>query len=406
MKQTIAIITVVLQITSANAMAEETVPAHEAKQMLEQIIKQLPRYSHVLDFAENYRGWKRFPEFKQLENFTSKNWEAVLSDIEGAAPSDTHLFILFTAFQSLPQEDYFACLNRLADLCLSKTIDKEMFKMVWVSYEVKTRNAMSLNYKKPAVIEIARKAKTVFADDPHMLSLYDGILSGDAQKALEEYWSDGPETPTLYPSAGNAAEDVGLAIVRAAREQVGKTVKYDTGYVPLDYPMGDLPLETGACADVIVRALRDALGMDLQELVHKDMRTAFLLYPNRRGIRLPDKSIDHRRVLNLKRYFKRKGFSVPVTDNMEDYLPGDIIANEIHIMIVSDRKTEQGIPLIIHNIGRGAQEETGLNIPDITGHYRMTHKGKQSWLNNNIVFAVVVLIATILGWRYFRKKGK
>ena len=406
MKQMVKIIAVALQITSVGAMADETGLALETRQMLEQIIKQLPRYSHVLDFAENYRGWKRFPEFTQLEKSTSKNWEAVLSDIGEAAPSDTHLFILFTAFQSLPQEDYFTCLNKLADLCLSETIDKEMFKMCWISYEVKTRNAISLSFKNPAVVEIIRKAKVIFADDPHMVSLYDGILSGGSKKALEEYWSDGPETPTLYPSAGNAAGDVGLAIVAAARSQVGKTVKYDPAYVRLKYPMGDLPIETGVCTDVIVRALRDALGMDLQQLVHKDMRSAFLLYPKRWGIRLPDKSIDHRRVLNLMKYFERKGFSVPVTDNMEDYLPGDIVANEIHIMIVSDRKTEQGIPLIIHNIGRGAREELGLNTPDITRHYRMTHKGKQSMLNNSLVVAVIVFIGITLGWRYFRKRGK
>ena len=106
------------------------------------------------------------------------------------------------------------------------------------------------------------------------------------------------------------------------------------------------------------------------------------------------------------RYFERKGFSVPATGNPDDYLPGDIIANEIHIMIVSDRKTEQGEPLIIHNIGRGTREEKGFYAFTITGHYRMTHKGKQSRLNNSIVFAGVALLGAVVVWRYFWKRKR
>jgi len=281
-----------------------------------------------------------------------------------------------------------------------------------------------LNYQNPTVAEILRKAKVI---NPEKAETYKDMLSGKSKEELEEEGdlslsADRQETDTgqdttpelkqspvarteetHIPLSVGSVEDVGLAVVAAARCQVGKTVKYDTGYVPLEYPMGDLPIETGACTDVIVRALRDALGMDLQQLVHEDMRSAFLLYPKRRGIRFPDKNIDHRRVLNLMKYFERKGFSLPVTDNLEDYLPGDIVANEVHIMIVSDRKTEQGIPLIIHNIGRGVREESWLNTLAITGHYRIAHKGKQSMLNNNIVFAVVVLVSAIFGWRYLKR---
>jgi hypothetical protein len=40
-------------------------------------------------------------------------------------------------------------------------------------------------------------------------------------------------------------------------------------------------------------------------------------------------------------------------------------------MIVSDRKTSGGAPLVIHNIGRGAREEDRLFDFRITGHYRI-----------------------------------
>ena len=46
------------------------------------------------------------------------------------------------------------------------------------------------------------------------------------------------------------------AIAQSAGTQIGKTLFYDAAYVRLDYPNGDLPLERGVCADVVIRALR------------------------------------------------------------------------------------------------------------------------------------------------------
>lgn len=41
-----------------------------------------------------------------------------------------------------------------------------------------------------------------------------------------------------------------------------------------------------------------------------------------------------------------------------------------HIGIVSDRRAEDGAPFIIHNIGRGTQEENILNEYSRITHYR------------------------------------
>jgi len=49
-------------------------------------------------------------------------------------------------------------------------------------------------------------------------------------------------------------------------------------------------------------------------------------------------------------------------------LPGNLP----HIMIVSDQLASDGTPLVIHNIGRGAQEEDCLFRYPLTGHYRLT----------------------------------
>ena len=100
-------------------------------------------------------------------------------------------------------------------------------------------------------------------------------------------------------------------LVRDARAQIGVTIGYDGTYRQLDYPLGDVPMQTGICTNVIIRALRQ------QNIV---------------TWRLP--------------------------------------GNLLHIGIVSDRRAEDGAPLIIHNIGRGTQEENILNQYSRITHYR------------------------------------
>lgn len=100
-------------------------------------------------------------------------------------------------------------------------------------------------------------------------------------------------------------------LVRDARAQIGVTIGYDGTYRQLDYPLGDVPMQTGICTNVIIRALRQ------QNIV---------------TWRLP--------------------------------------SNLLHIGIVSDRRAEDGAPLIIHNIGRGTQEENILNEYSRITHYR------------------------------------
>lgn len=169
-------------------------------------------------------------------------------------------------------------------------------------------------------------------------------------------------------------------IVVAARSQVGKTVIYDPAYVALKYPGGDVPIERGVCTDVVIRTFRDGLNRDLQKLLHEDMKKAFHQYPAIWGLKKPDRNIDHRRVPNLRTYFKRKGYALKVSKRPEDYLPGDLVTctvggNRPHIMIVSDKKTTEGVPLVIHNMGGGAREENRLFDFPVTGHYRIKKAG-------------------------------
>jgi uncharacterized protein YijF (DUF1287 family) len=82
------------------------------------------------------------------------------------------------------------------------------------------------------------------------------------------------EQPTAQPSRPSER------LIAAALAQVGVTTIYDPTFVKLAYPGGDLPRERGVCTDVIVRAYRDAFGIDLQQLVHVDMVASFKSYPH------------------------------------------------------------------------------------------------------------------------------
>lgn len=162
-------------------------------------------------------------------------------------------------------------------------------------------------------------------------------------------------------------------MIDGAKRQVGVTRGYDPAYRRIAYPNGDVPVHTGVCTDVVIRAFRHA-GIDLQVLVHQDMARNFAAYPKNWGLRRPDRNIDHRRVPNLATFFKRKGRAVAVTRLGLDYKPGDIVTWRLssgvpHIGVVSDVRRGDRY-LMVHNIGAGAQIEDVLFAYQVTGHYR------------------------------------
>ena len=165
-------------------------------------------------------------------------------------------------------------------------------------------------------------------------------------------------------------------LVAAAESQVGQTTLYDPAYVRIAYPGGDLPADRGVCTDVVIRAYRAGLGFDLQKAVHDDMAANFSAYPGQWGLSRPDPNIDHRRVPNLQAFFRRKGAALAVTAVADDYRGGDIVSmmlpgNLAHIGIVTAALNAEGSrPLLVHNIGMGAQREDVLFAYPVTGHYR------------------------------------
>lgn len=179
----------------------------------------------------------------------------------------------------------------------------------------------------------------------------------------------------LFVYHGSSAQSgFSKSLSSAAIELTKQKVTYDPSYFSIPYPNGDVPANKGVCTDVVIRAYRK-LNIDLQRLVHEDMKANFGKYPNRWGLTKTDRNIDHRRVPNLMTFFTRKGTSLPISKKPEDYNPGDIVTWDLssgvpHIGIVIDKKSEDAARyLIVHNIGAGQEISDCLFQFKITGHY-------------------------------------
>ena len=181
--------------------------------------------------------------------------------------------------------------------------------------------------------------------------------------------------PRPRPSSGSSFLD---RLSDAAVERTGHEVRYDPTYFVIDYPGGDVPAEVGVCTDEVIRSYR-AVGVDLQRLVHEDMKSNFELYPRKWGLKKPDTNIDHRRVPNLSVFFERQGAAQPVTAEARDYKPGDVVTwdlanglTHIGIVVAVPSEEDESRLQIVHNIGAGPKMEDVLFAWKITGHYRFT----------------------------------
>lgn len=183
----------------------------------------------------------------------------------------------------------------------------------------------------------------------------------------------------LQPSAS-----FGERLAAAALQRTQAQVSYEDAYYVIDFPNGDIPSNKGKAEDLVVRSFR-ALGVDLQQRLHEDMKADFREYPQIFGNKSPDPNIDHRHTANLQRYFRRQGAEQLVRDEQGlekpsqdkiDYQPGDVVAwrlngGRCHIGIVvpgpGDRRDDAWV---VHNIGSGPVWEDALTDFKIIGHYR------------------------------------
>lgn len=182
---------------------------------------------------------------------------------------------------------------------------------------------------------------------------------------------------------GAAGPGLGERLAAAARRQLGVTRDYDASYRRIAYPNGDVLRSSGVCADVVVRAARDAWGVDLQRLIHEDMRRAFDAYPSRRawGLAAPDPNIDHRRVLNLETYWTRRGALIERAPPKAwgDGFAQPCLAGDILTWRLNGKQPHMGVVVagprgvrLVHNIGSGVQEQPlwMFKLHKPVAHYR------------------------------------
>ena len=199
------------------------------------------------------------------------------------------------------------------------------------------------------------------------------VRAGGAQAATQQTVRQADSQPR--PSSGSPFLD---RLSDAAVERTSHEVRYDPTYFVIDYPGGDVPAEVGVCTDEVIRSYR-ALGVDLQQLVHEDMKANFALYPSKWGLKKTDANIDHRRVPNLMVFFERQGAARPITDDARDYKPGDVVTwdlpgglTHIGLVVAVPSEADANRLQIVHNIGAGPKMEDVLFSWKITGHYRYT----------------------------------
>lgn len=183
-------------------------------------------------------------------------------------------------------------------------------------------------------------------------------------------------TPSIVETIPKEDLTIPDLILLGARQEVKNRTRYDASYQVIDYPLGDIASDRGACTDVVIRAYRNA-NIDLQQLIHEEMEKNFSAYPNNWGLERPDSNIDHRRIPNQMTFFERYGSKLTTKvdkDNLEEWQWGDIVywkfpdGNE-HCGIISDKTRPDKVPLVIHNASI-AKEEDCLLKWEIIGHYR------------------------------------
>lgn len=179
-------------------------------------------------------------------------------------------------------------------------------------------------------------------------------------------------------SSSSVADQLAAAALRYSNSGV----VYESSYERMPYPNGDIDPNKGTATDLVIRCLRE-VDVDLQQLVHEDMKLNFKVYPQLWQATKTDSSIDHRRVPNLMRYFTRNATVLENSRNAEDYLPGDIVvwalANaDMHIgIVVPSPSVGSKTPWVVHHPAYDSVKwENALLQHQVLGHFRYPFSGK------------------------------
>ncbi|MBG9585821.1 DUF1287 domain-containing protein [Cytobacillus firmus] len=184
------------------------------------------------------------------------------------------------------------------------------------------------------------------------------------------------EVPSDYSQADSNQNGIAdpLDMVQTARKEVEQRTPYKSAYYAGGYP----PDGEGVCTDVIWRGFQGA-DVTIKDLIDQDIAENTDLYSRVQG--KPDPNIDFRRVPNQNIFFSRFAKSLTTelipgdVKNLQQWQPGDIVVflspKFDHVAFISDKRTKDGIPYVIHNSTPFAAEVklSSFKTP-ITAHYR------------------------------------
>lgn len=182
-----------------------------------------------------------------------------------------------------------------------------------------------------------------------------------------------PRVLSGHDEDGDGIDDLD-DILLGARAEAKRHPYYKSAYYKGGYP----PPDEGVCTDVIWRAIKEA-GYDLKTMIDRDIESNVKAYPRVGG--KPDPNIDFRRAPNLVSFFSRHSMELPIeitpgdVKSLEAWQGGDIVVFDKpypHIGIVSDKRRDDGVPLLIHNGGPYATESDYLTswLSPISHHFR------------------------------------
>ena len=165
-------------------------------------------------------------------------------------------------------------------------------------------------------------------------------------------------------------------IVHHAEKQSELYCVYDGSYRGMEYPGGDIERSRGVCTDVLIRSLR-AGNIDLQKLIHVDMKRDLEIYNKRYKTKAIDANIDHRRTQNIQTYLTRiGGAKLDISEmSLGEFKPGDILFWDIAAghtgIVVNAKNADNSNYLVVHNIGNGPEYEDLLSYMAPFDAYRL-----------------------------------
>lgn len=162
----------------------------------------------------------------------------------------------------------------------------------------------------------------------------------------------------------------GADIVAGARAYAATRPSYASAYYEGGWPTDG----KGVCTDLVARALL-AAGWDLRELISEDRAERPGAYDANEE---PDANIDFRRVRNVATYlsYAAESLTCDTSDDADwgQWQAGDVVVWSEHVGIVSDARTADGRPYVLHHESPWQicyEEDILAARGAVAGHYRM-----------------------------------